>query len=169
MVSDLTENEMTPEATPDAQRKFRSRRGGSTLTSRLRVQRDASSRRRRRLLIIVSPLIACLTAWQMYPNWRMHALAPAIKNLRNWRDRAGRYPMSKPELDDALAESGSSILGTTIEFGGDLLRDTGVKYRVYENGTGYSLHFNFDRFWKFGDTNRYEYESGDDSWGDWYD
>jgi hypothetical protein len=77
--------------------------------------------------------------------------------------------MSKPELDDALAESGSSILGTTIEFGGDLLRDTGVKYRVYENGTGYSLHFNFDRFWKFGDTNRYEYESGDDSWGDWYD
>ena len=169
MVSDSTENEMTPDATSDAQRNFRSRPGGSTLTSYWRVQRDVSSRRRRRLLIIVSSLIACLAAWQMYPNWRMHALATAIKNLRNWRDRIGRYPMSKSELDDALTDSGSSILGTTIEFDGDLLRDTGVKYCVDKNGTGYSLHFNFDRFWEFGDTNRYEYDSGADSWGDWYD
>jgi hypothetical protein len=77
--------------------------------------------------------------------------------------------MSKPELDDALADGGSRILGTAIDFGGDPFRDTVVKYRVYKNGTGYSLHFNFDRFLVFGDTNRYEYEAGDDSWGDWYD
>jgi hypothetical protein len=103
--------------------------------------RAAEVRRNRRALVVVSTLIACLTAWHLYPYWRMHRL---IQELRRCHDNTGRYPASKVE----------------VEF----LRGTDVGYSTDKEGSGFALRFSHLCLYDLGELRHFEYESWDDSW-----
>jgi len=140
-----------------------------------RVQRIVAAiravefKRTRRAMLVFGLAILLIAGWHLLPRWRMYALKSAIGQLKRYRDTNGRFPLTERDLADALQDSGSGVLGTRVETGGDVLRDTGVKYRAYPDGAGFTLHFNHNCFCDLGDTSRYEYDSWDDSWFSWCD
>lgn len=115
----------------------RSRRKGWSLLSVARSE----SRRRRRAILVVATLVAGLTAWHVWPYWRMHRL---IQEVRRCKDAGGRFPASKEDVES--------------------LRGTDVRYDTDKDRSGFALRFSHFCLWDLGELRHFEYESWDDSW-----
>ena len=131
--------------------------------------RAAEFRRTRRAILSVVTCVVLVGAWHLVPRWRMNSLRSEVERLDAYRAAQGRYPLSQAELDAALGRCSFGGLWRKAEFKGDPLDGMGLKYRPYDGGSGFTLHFNHDCFCEPFDTSRYEYTSGDDSWAHWCD
>ena len=115
----------------------RSRREGRSLLSNARGE----SRKRRRAIVAIATLAVGVTAWHLYPYWRMHRL---IQELGQCRDASGRYPATKEDVES--------------------LRGPDVLYDTDKDRSAFALRFSHFCLYDLGDLRHFEYDSWDDSW-----
>lgn len=146
------------------------RRVTQTHLARWKTSNAAESRRRRRTLIFLSTIAAGVLGWFVVPTLRMLALDRTIRQLKDYREATGRFPVSALELAAALHGETTvtdAMLGTEPEFGGYTWDDMGVHYTSDATGSWFELRFNHP--WFVYDTGRFDYDTVSDGWGHWYD